>query len=173
MPTKKDLAGLQSETPQQPLRRGRGLRLSRASKQASQPASKPADPPEPVPPRPPSQPAAEAAPVAPPKTIEAAPSAGSNEVKAASTTQPDAAEAAESKAAEVVSSPGALAGEPGQALAPPELGSPSPERKQRKLLLRKDLVKLCKRIARAQDRKLYQVVESALEEYIQRYGAHE
>jgi hypothetical protein len=48
-----------------------------------------------------------------------------------------------------------------------------PERDKRKLQLRKDLLKQCKRIARAQDRKLYQVIESALEEYIQRHRAHE
>jgi hypothetical protein len=48
-----------------------------------------------------------------------------------------------------------------------------PERDRRKIQLRKDLLKQCKRIARAQDRKLYQVIESALEEYIQRHGAHE
>ena len=57
------------------------------------------------------------------------------------------------------------------ALADPE--SLKPEREKRKLQLRKDLLKQCKRIARAQDRKLYQVIESALEEYIQRHGAHE
>jgi hypothetical protein len=47
----------------------------------------------------------------------------------------------------------------------------TPERDKRKLLLRKDLLKQCKRIARAQDRKLSQVIESAMEEYIQRHGA--
>jgi hypothetical protein len=46
-----------------------------------------------------------------------------------------------------------------------------PERQKRKLQLRKDLLKQCKQIARAQDRKLYQVIESALEEYIHRHGA--
>ncbi|MEO7911557.1 MAG: hypothetical protein ABIV47_18085, partial [Roseiflexaceae bacterium] len=46
MPTKKDLAALLSETPQPPLRRGRGLRLSRASKQARELASKPSAAPE-------------------------------------------------------------------------------------------------------------------------------
>src|SRR4051812_39967219 len=40
MPIKKDLAALPSETPQLPLRRGRGLRLSQASKQARELASK-------------------------------------------------------------------------------------------------------------------------------------
>ena len=48
-----------------------------------------------------------------------------------------------------------------------------PERAKRKIQLRKDLLKQCKRIARAQDRKLFQVIESALEEYIQRHGATE
>jgi len=47
------------------------------------------------------------------------------------------------------------------------------EREKRKLQLRKDLLKQCKRIARAQDRKLNQVIESALEEYIQHHGAPE
>jgi nucleotide-binding universal stress UspA family protein len=47
------------------------------------------------------------------------------------------------------------------------------EREKRKLQLRKDLLKQCKRIARTQDRKLNQVIESALEEYIQRHGAPE
>jgi hypothetical protein len=48
-----------------------------------------------------------------------------------------------------------------------------PKRDKRKIQLRKDLLKQCKRIARAQDCKLYQLIESALEEYIQRHGAHE
>jgi predicted transcriptional regulator len=46
-------------------------------------------------------------------------------------------------------------------------------REKRKIQLRKDLLKQGKRIARAQDRKLYQVIESALEEYIQRHGVPE
>jgi hypothetical protein len=53
---------------------------------------------------------------------------------------------------------------------PPPL---KPEREKRKIQLRKDLLKQGKRIARAQDRKLYQVIEAALEEYIQRHGAAE
>jgi hypothetical protein len=48
-----------------------------------------------------------------------------------------------------------------------------PVREKRKLKLRKDLLKACKRIARAQDRKLYQVIEAALESYIERHGAGE
>jgi hypothetical protein len=48
-----------------------------------------------------------------------------------------------------------------------------PARKKRKLALRKDLLKECKRIARSQDRKLYQVIESALEDYILRHGVRE
>jgi hypothetical protein len=130
MPTKKDLAALLSETPQQPLRRGRGLRLSGASKQARGLALKPAVSPEPSTLPEPS------ATVAPPSIELAA---------AASAETPIALDAVATQ----------------------------PERDKRKLQLRKDLLKQCKRIARAQDRKLYQVIESALEEYIQRYGAHE
>jgi hypothetical protein len=62
---------------------------------------------------------------------------------------------------------------PIEVTAPSDLVPATPERDKRKLLLRKDLLKQCKRLARAQGRKLYQVVESALEEYIQRYGAPE
>jgi hypothetical protein len=64
-----------------------------------------------------------------------------------------------------------------EAAAPIELPAvaesepPKLEREKRKIQLRKDLLKQCKRIARAQDRKLYQVIESALEEYIHRHGA--
>jgi hypothetical protein len=143
MPTKKDLAAPLSETPQ-PLRRGRGLRLSSASKQAHGLASKPSSAPEP------------SGAVALPSVALAA--------EAAAPAAPTIAPAAEA-APEVI--------------APIELAASSdsaplkPEREKRKLLLRKDLLKQCKRIARAQDRKLAQVVESALEEYIQRYGAHE
>jgi len=67
----------------------------------------------------------------------------------------------------------------GRAVAPIESAAPSdpeprkPKRDKRKIQLRKDLLKQCKRIARAQDCKLYQLIESALEEYIQRHGAHE
>jgi hypothetical protein len=50
---------------------------------------------------------------------------------------------------------------------------PEPAREKRKIQLRKDLLKHGKRIARAQDRKLYQVIEAALEEYIQRHGVPE
>jgi hypothetical protein len=148
MPTKKDLAGLLSETPQQPLRRGRGLRLSRSSKQAPELASKRSEPPKP---------AASAARSAIEPGAEADPSAPAD--------QPS-----EGVAAAALS---ARAEQPSEAVALPDPNTLKPERKQRKLLLRKDLLKQCKRIARAQDRKLYQVVESALEEYIQRYGAHE
>jgi len=149
MPTKKDLAAPLSETPQ-PLRRGRGLRLSGASKQAHGLASKPSSAPEPS-----TAPEPSGA-VALPSVALAA--------EAAAPAAPTIAPAAEA-APEVI--------------APIELAASSdsaplkPEREKRKLLLRKDLLKQCKRIARAQDRKLAQVVESALEEYIQRYGAHE
>ena len=60
-----------------------------------------------------------------------------------------------------------------EAMASANLTPSTPERDKRKLLLRKDLLKQSKRLARAQGRKLYQVVESALEEYIQRHGAPE
>jgi hypothetical protein len=142
MPTKKDLAALLSETPQPPLRLGRGLRLSRASKQARELAAKPSVAPEPssLP-----EPSARAAALA-------APSIATDAV------------AAEADAGVVTPIESAAASEP----APLK-----PERDKRKLLLRKDLLKQCKRIARAQDRKLAQVIESALEEYIQRHGAPE
>ena len=142
MPTKKDLAALLSEDPQPPLRRGRGLRLSRASKQivdaslevgARPIAAKPVEPP-------PETVASVEAPVEP---VAAAPEA-------------DAA-VADLPAPVVVS----------------DIVSHKPEREKRKLQLRKDLLKECKRIARTQDRKLYQVVESALDEYIQRHGVRE
>ena len=153
MPTKKDLAALLSETPQQPLRRGRGLRLSRASKQARELAPKPSvssalsTPPEPAATlvRPSAEPAADSAVAADPSIVPAAVAA-----------EADAAAAAPIKAA-------ALSGS-----EPLKL-----EREKRKLQLRKDLLKQCKRIARTQDRKLNQVIESALEEYIQRHGAPE
>ena len=141
MPTKKDLAALLSETPQPPLRRGRGLRLSRASKQARELASKPSAAPEPS-----SLPESSATAAA----------------LAAPTIAPDAV------AAEVDA--GVVAPIESAALDPAPL---KPEREKRKLQLRKDLLKQSKRIARAQDRKLYQVIESALEEYIQRHGAPE
>ncbi len=53
---------------------------------------------------------------------------------------------------------------------PTTAGQPQPAREKRKLQLRKDLLKASKRIARQQDRKLYQVIESAIEEYVERYG---
>jgi hypothetical protein len=146
MPTKKDLAALLSETPQPPLRRGRGLRLSRASKQALDLSLEAGARPEP-----------------------------SNQV-AARPAQP-ATEATESGEAPIA--PSAEASEShAEAAVPLDLAAPSdheplkPARDKRKLQLRKDLLKECKRIARAQDRKLYQVIESAIEDYIQRHGAH-
>ena len=157
MPTKKDLAARLSETPQPPLRRGRGLRLSRVSKQALELASKPTAAPEL---------AADPAPAAAPNlsatsdptlgepTVDAAESAASPIVADAEATEVDA-----------------IAVAPIEATAPIDLAPPTPERDKRKLLLRKDLLKQGKRLARAQGRKLYQVVESALEEYIQRHGA--
>ena len=153
MPTKKDLAALLSETPQPPLRRGRGLRLSRASKQARELAPKPSILPEPLVAPEPLSSLAE-----PPATIFLR----SSEPLAQLPIAPDA----------VADQEDAVAGSTESAvLADP--ASSQPERDTRKLLLRKDLVKQCKRIARAQDRKLYQVIESALEEYIQRHGATE
>jgi hypothetical protein len=150
MPTKKDLVALLSETPQQPLRRGRGLRLSRASKQARDLASKPSTLPEP------------SATVALP-SVELAVDA------AASAATPIAPDAVAVEAEAVAAAP--IESAESAAFSDPE--PLKPERDKRKLQLRKDLLKQCKRIARAQDRKLYQVIESALEEYIQRYGAHE
>jgi hypothetical protein len=147
MPMKKDLVALLSETPPPPLRRGRGLRLSRASKQARELAPKPSVSPEP------------SSPVARPATGSATDSAVAAEMPIA----PDAvAVAADAVAAAPIIS---------AAVADPE--PLTPEREKRKIQLRKDLLKQSKRIARAQDRKLYQVIESALEEYIQRHGAPE
>ena len=153
MPTKKDLSALLSETPQPPLRRGRGLRLSRASKQARELAPKPSVlsgpsiSPEPSAAlaRSPAEPASDSIEVAGTPIVPAVVDAGA----------------------------GVVADAPieSAALADPE--SLKPEREKRKLQLRKDLLKQSKRIARAQDRKLYQVIESALEEYIQRHGAPE
>jgi len=153
MPTKKDPTALLSEMPQQPLRRGRGLRLSRASKQAREFASKPSVPPEPS--TLPTPPATAAQP-----SIELAAEA------AASAATPIAPDAVAAEADAVAAAPVESA-----ALSAPE--PLKPQRDKRKVQLRKDLLKQCKRIARVQDRKLYQVIESALEEYIQRYGAHE
>jgi hypothetical protein len=153
MPTKKDLVALLSETPQQPLRRGRGLRLSRASKQARELASKPSVSPEPSTLPEPS------ATVALPSVELAAKAAASAETRIAPVA---VATEADAVAAAPIESAASSASEPLK-----------PERDKRKLQLRTDLLKQCKRIARAQDRKLYQVIESALEEYIQRHGAHE
>jgi hypothetical protein len=135
MPTNKDLAALLGESPQPPLRRGRGLRLARASKQAREIASKPSILPE-------------------PSTLP----------EPSATTGLPAVESD----AEAVASAALIA-----SAASSDAEPLKPERDKRKLLLRKDLLKQCKRIARAQDRKLYQVIEAALEEYIQRHGAHE
>jgi hypothetical protein len=148
MPTKKDLAALLNDTQPPPLRRGRGLRLSQASKQARELLAKTSAPPEAA-----SQPDT-SAPIDPPlagyadEAIIAAEPLGA----------PDAAVEA------------AL---PVELAAPADPAPPASERDKRKLQLRKDLLKQCKRLARAQDRKLYQVIESAIEEYIQRHGAHE
>jgi hypothetical protein len=150
MPTKKDLAALLSETPQQPLRRGRGLRLSRASKQARELASNPSVSPEP-------------STLPDPSATVALPSV---ELAAVSAEPPIAPDAVAAEADAVAAAPIESA-----AFSDPEPLEPA--RDKRKLQLRKDLLKQCKRIARAQDRKLYQVIESALEEYIQRHGAHE
>src|SRR3712207_253784 len=104
MPIKKDLADLRSEAPP-PLRRGRGLRLSRAAKQSKELAATP-----------PAKPAA---------------------VPAES-----AAPALESPQAEF---------EPNrEARTPAEPKQLKPLREKRKLKLRKDLLKECKRLARAQ-----------------------
>jgi len=141
MPTKKDLAALLSETPQPPLHRGRGLRLSRAAKQSKElslEAGARLEPSTPVA-KPPVKPAAGVL-----ETVDAA--VESLAVDSESDTE-----------SVVLSEPEQL----------------KPVREKRKLQLRKDLLKECKRIARAQDRKLYQVIESALESYIQRHGARE
>jgi hypothetical protein len=127
MPAKKDPAALLRESPQPPLRRGRGLRLSRASKRRRDLPLEASVLPESF------------TPAAEPSAV-----------------------AAESSASLPPAS------------APRSVSAPSkPARDKRKLKLRKDLLKKCKLIARAQDRKLYQVIESALEEYIQRHGARE
>jgi hypothetical protein len=146
MPTKKDLAALLNDTQPPPLRRGRGLRLSQASKQARELVAKTSAPPEAA-----SQPDT-SAPIDPPLVGHAD--------EAIITAEPPSAPDAAAEAA--------LPIEP----AAPADPAP-PERDKRKLQLRKDLLKQCKRLARAQDRKLYQVIESAMEEYIQRHGAHE
>ena len=153
MSTKKDLAALLSETPPPPLRRGRGLRLARASKQVWDLAPKSSVWPEPS--------------ILPdPSAMLALPSVELPAEDAASAATPIALDSAAAEA-------------DGRAVAPIEsaaLSDPEPrkpKRDKRKIQLRKDLLKQCKRIARAQDRKLYQVIESALEEYIQRHGVHE
>jgi hypothetical protein len=146
MPTKKDLAALLSETPQPPLRRGRGLRLSGASKQTRELAPKPSVSPEPS--------------VLPEPSATAAPSQA--ELVADSVAVAETPIASDAVAAEA----DPVAAAPIESVAPPE-------REKRKIQLRKDLLKQAKRIARAQDRKLYQVIEAALEEYIQRHGATE
>lgn len=158
MTMKKDLAALLNETAQQPLRRGRGLRLARASKQARGLPSKPSAPELPAAPEPSGLPD-RAETVVLPLVDQAAEAA----VPAAPPIAPDAV-IAEADAGVVA---------PIASASLSDLAPPVPERDKRKLLLRKDLLKQCKRIARAQDRKLYQVVESALEEYIQRHGAPE
>ena len=150
MPTKKDLAALLSETPQPPLRRGRGLRLSRASTQARDFVSKRSVSPDPSTPPDPSA-------VIAPALVELV------SAPAAPLIAPDAMAAETDVVADVPTDSAAL-------LDPEPL---IPERAKRKIQLRKDLLKQCKRIARAQDRKLFQVIESALEEYIQRHGATE
>jgi len=153
MSTKKELAALQSATPQQPLRRGRGLRLSRASKQARELVPKPSASPEAF-----TLPHSSAA-VAPLPAEPAAVSA----VAAGAPTVPDAVAVEVDLVAEA----------PIESAAVADPLPFEPERDKRKFQLRKDLLKQCKRIARAQDRKLYQVIETALEEYIQRHGANE
>jgi hypothetical protein len=153
MSTKKELAALPSETPQPPLRRGRGLRLSRAAKQARELAVKP--------------------PASSEQSVVPEPS--SSVVMPASEPPTDSAAISETPIV-----PDTVAAEedlatiaPGESAAVADPEPPQPEREKRKIQLRKDLLKQGKRIARAQDRKLYQVIESALEEYIQRHGADE
>src|SRR5687768_12857830 len=120
MPTKKDLAALLSETPQQPLRRGRGLRLSRASKQARELAAKPSAAPEP-------------STVPEPAAMAALPSVELADVVAAPapTIAPDAV-AAEADARVIAAT---------ESAALSESAPLTPERDKRKLLLRKDLLK--------------------------------
>jgi hypothetical protein len=146
MPTKKDLAALLSENPQPPLRRGRGLRLSRVSKHALNASFEMG-----APPAAPDQAAA--------RPAERPPAA---DALAEPTVVPLAA----------ASEPASVTADP-RPLAAPDVEPGKPSRKKRKLLLRNDLLKECKRIARSQDRKLYQVIESALEDYIKRHGVRE
>jgi hypothetical protein len=157
MPSRKDLAALLGESPQQPLRRGRGLRLSRAAKQARELAANPLAAPEPS--------------ASPPPLPE---SSATTTLPPAASPADSAAAAEESVTTDALAAEGAVVAdapiEPAVSADPALL---KPARKKRKLQLRKDLLKQCKRIARAQDRKLYQVIEAALEEYIQRYGAPE
>jgi hypothetical protein len=148
MPTKKDLVALLSETPQPPLRRGRGLRLSRVSKQTRELAPKPSVSPEPS--------------ISPEPSATVAPS--QVELVADSVAVVETPIASDAVAAESDT----VAAAPIESVAPSD-----PEREKRKIQLRRDLLKQAKRIARAQDRKLYQVIEAALEEYIQRHGATE
>ncbi|HJZ50363.1 MAG TPA: hypothetical protein VKE41_24500 [Roseiflexaceae bacterium] len=147
MPTKKDLAALLSETPQPPLRRGRGLRLSRASQQT---------PNAPV--------EADASPV-PSSRVDAPPSEEDPEV--------DASVEAPGEPTTAAPDSSATAAQQVETAAASDVVSPEPARDRRKIKLRKDLLKECKRLAHAQDRKLYQVIESALEDYVQRHGARE
>jgi len=151
---KKDLAALLGESPQQPLRRGRGLRLSRAAKQARELVANPLAAPEP---------SVSPAPLPEPSATDALPSAAD---PAAAAEEPVTPAAPAAEAAVVANAPIEPAGSA-------DLTPLKPARKKRTLQLRKDLLKQCKQIARAQDRKLYQVIEAALEEYIQRYGAPE
>ncbi|HEU5098279.1 MAG TPA: hypothetical protein VFU22_04640 [Roseiflexaceae bacterium] len=141
MPMKKDLPDLQSEASTSPLRRGRGLRLSRAAKQSK-------DLPVEV--------AARLEPSVPAATPSATPAAAPAQSVALATASLDTE-----------------LGQGGEALVPTEPEPLKRPREKRKIKLRKDLLKECKRIARAQDRKLYQVIESALESYIQYHGARE
>jgi len=161
MITKKNLVTLLSETPQPPLYRGRGLRLSRASKQIRELAAKPFAAPD-LSAELSTSPELSSLPEPPALVarllIELA-------AKAATPDEPPIAPNV------VADEAPAVAAAPVDSVAPVAPEPCTPERDKRKLLLRTDLLKQCKRIARAQDRKLYQVVEAALEEYIQRYGA--
>ena len=153
MSSKKELAASRSEAPQPPLRRGRGLRLSRASKQTRELTAKPPFLPEPYG-------------LPKPSHAAALPAAEAAVGSAAAAEAPLAPGAMVAEAEMVATAPVELA-------ASPDPEQPKPAREKRKFELRKDLLKQAKQIARAQDRKLFQVIESALEEYIQRHGVSE
>lgn len=52
-----------------------------------------------------------------------------------------------------------------------QTGSSEPKRVNRGYKLREDLIKRCKRLALDEERNLYEIMEDALEEYLDRHGA--